>query len=622
MKQTHLPVVVVISVLLFMGLFWGGTYAIKRALNVWHEQSSRSDQSLRQWETILNACKSILRADSTDVQAALRAGDILQRIGYHEESAEMYAHALRHMPEDPKLWEQAGDQIWHLIQVEIDSRSNLLYAQRIKWPPPDSMLWGQAECWFEMVITAYDAVLRIDPSQTALYEKFIDHCKYFRREDEIIRLYRAAQQALPHESWPWSKYGYYLSGFSDRKHKALAAIDTALMIDSANWNTWGIKAGVLGELGRIDDALAARYKALAFNKSDPSGRSVQRRLIAELLLQAGRLQESEEMYEYLTATDRRNSWGWYGLACVRSDLERPLSDILAPLDSTISRSELPERIHIDAYLMKGEILLKHERPDEALAAFQTITRLDSGSLNERMLPEIGTAWIQQGRILHDRGQENEALSCLERGTVRDPDNAEGWKLKAEVLNGLGQHQEASELTTKTQRIEDQQSINRQFMENVRKSSRVRDSVYASLPTLVSWSDTIKVTRITNLLTTRETVVHEAERYQEWAVAIKESPANREEWWTNAQILEWGGRLTEADDAYSKAIELDPQEPWGWYCRASVRARLDQFDSAIADVAAALKLSPDLRSWAAVDPKLHNLWDNPRFEVLVASERSQ
>lgn len=75
-------------------------------------------------------------------------------------------------------------------------------------------------------------------------------------------------------------------------------------------------------------------------------------------------------------------------------------------------------------------------------------------------------------------------------------------------------------------------------------------------------------------------------------ALALSPKSAGAWNALAAALRATGRLTQAEDAFSKAIELDPRDHAILVNRSYVRRSLKQADLALADVRAALAISPE------------------------------
>ncbi|MBI3926964.1 MAG: tetratricopeptide repeat protein [Armatimonadetes bacterium] len=90
------------------------------------------------------------------------------------------------------------------------------------------------------------------------------------------------------------------------------------------------------------------------------------------------------------------------------------------------------------------------RIEEALKAYDRSAECD---------PEIsiaiynGTAWLNQGRLLDDRGLHFEAIACYERAEPTMEEDPVLWGNKGNSLSALGRHEEALECYAKALALE-------------------------------------------------------------------------------------------------------------------------------------------------------------------------
>lgn len=91
----------------------------------------------------------------------------------------------------------------------------------------------------------------------------------------------------------------------------------------------------------------------------------------------------------------------------------------------------PDRFY-PSYLL-GLSLGRQRRHDEAIAALQNATRIDSASVK---------ALTNLGRVLNDAGRHDEALAAATAASERDPRSADAWNVRGRALLGLGRRDEA------------------------------------------------------------------------------------------------------------------------------------------------------------------------------------
>jgi predicted TPR repeat methyltransferase len=156
-----------------------------------------------------------------------------------------------------------------------------------------------------------------------------------------------------------------------RDRDALALLDETLAAQPGEAALWSLRGGVLDALDQPAEALASHERALGL---DPQ-RAQDHFHAGTLLLRLGRPQAALEALEF---------------AC---------ADAAAPAA---------------AHHRRGQALLALERRDEALAAWDRALALD---------PAFADAWADRGTLMHERGQDAEAVRCFAQARTHGADMA-------------------------------------------------------------------------------------------------------------------------------------------------------------------------------------------------------
>jgi tetratricopeptide (TPR) repeat protein len=161
------------------------------------------------------------------------------------------------------------------------------------------------------------------------------------------------------------------SGFSDHIEKARSDFDQAVQLDGKNPWAWIGKGDVQTWLKRNDDAAFCYERALAL---DPFFDLARQRLVGLYTAQARREAKAKQWHQSLATLKKL-------------------------LDAQTPESWLPDQK--EAYLLRSDILLKLNRPEQALDDLSTVIRLDP--TNVRALLTRGSLYRNrlQGRLAKD-----------------------------------------------------------------------------------------------------------------------------------------------------------------------------------------------------------------------------
>jgi len=177
---------------------------------------------------------------------------------------------------------------------------------------------------------------------------------------------------------------------NNEAEKKLEAIDKAIELQPEDTRHWGVKATILRDLGRYDEALESINKAIELEPK-----------IA----------------------------GHWGLkAIILEDLKR-YDEALEPIDKAI---ELEPKI-AGHWWLKAIILEDLKRYDEALEPIDKAIELE---------PKIARHWWLKANILRYSKRYDEALQAIDKAIELEPDNAHNWWFKAVILEDLKRYDEA------------------------------------------------------------------------------------------------------------------------------------------------------------------------------------
>lgn len=188
---------------------------------------------------------------------------------------------------------------------------------------------------------------------------------------EAEACFRASLQALPGRPSTVANLALTLQGLG-REREALALLDETLAAQPGEAALWSLRGGVLDALDQPAEALASHERALALEPQ----RAHDHFHAGTLLLRLGRPEQA------LDALER---------ACA------PGSDAPGV-----------------AHYRRGQALLALERRDEALAAWDRALVRD---------PALADAWADRGTLMHERGQDAEAVRCYEQARAHGGDAA-------------------------------------------------------------------------------------------------------------------------------------------------------------------------------------------------------
>ena len=203
----------------------------------------------------------------------------------------------------------------------------------------------------------------------------------------------------------------------DEREEALQCYTRVLDLDRRDRQAWFERANLLFGMGRLADAVDALREAV---RVEPR-RSGDILLKAEQLRRDGHPNEAAILYQTLLDVDPGNGRAVLGLG----DTFLDLGDHDAA-EGLFSRALGKEGKDPELLFRKGELLNRKGRWGAAIQFYNRALALKW---------DLSAAWLAKGQILlaHDRAQE--ALECFEKVLALDPENeeAQGGKRGAEAL---------------------------------------------------------------------------------------------------------------------------------------------------------------------------------------------
>lgn len=173
------------------------------------------------------------------------------------------------------------------------------------------------------------------------------------------------------------------SGFSDQIEKARSDFDQAVQLDGKNPWAWIGKGDVQTWLKRTDDAAFCYERALAL---EPFFDMARQRLIGLYTTQARRQAKAKQWHQSLATLKKL-------------------------LDAQTPESWLPE--HKEAYLLRSDILLKLNRPEQALEDLSTVIRFDPTNVSALLTRANLYRNRLQGRLAKDDFEQACVLGSIE-----------------------------------------------------------------------------------------------------------------------------------------------------------------------------------------------------------------
>lgn len=235
----------------------------------------------------IEALERALRLQPGWSMAARRRADVFEKAGNYAESCAVLERAVAHTPLDPANHGCLADALWHLNRKD-EAVERLLQA------------------------------LRLEPGYEWAWETLREWSEKLKRPELPLNLARELTEQRGGEARSWLKLARVLSG-PDALAERLAAIDRAIALDPRQFEPYDLKAEVLAEAGRFEDASAACDAEVWGDRPPVSLRG----RAAWVVARGGDLSDAIDRMRAVLAEDGDYYWGWWNLAEWCRDRDRP-----------------------------------------------------------------------------------------------------------------------------------------------------------------------------------------------------------------------------------------------------------------------------------------------------------
>lgn len=339
-----------------------------------------------------------------------------------------------------------------------------------------------------------------------------------------------------------------------------------------------------------------------------------------------------EIVHTCLAKDPSRRFASFGvLRCQLAEVYEELTGQSAPVSASGAMLDANDRV------VKGSNLMKLGRPEEAIACFDEVLRLD---------PSYRVAWQGKGGVLLAQGRYEEALACFDRALALDPDSAVDWQNKGVALATAGRSPEAMECFQKASQLgsSDALHVARWMLGGTLESgdallryrrhlgldtSRATELVYQGHALSRSGShqeasrcyddslalDPDDPEALSGLAVTLAAQGSYQEALSCFDRVLALRPHDAKAWAAKGLLLGELGRSEEVVSCFDRALGLQPEDPWMWRSKGAELMGLGRPQEALACFERVLNLTPE-SAGAWVD-KGWALADMERFEEAQA-----
>ncbi len=519
----------------------------------------------------------------------LQQGMALNALSRHEEAARVLNEALAVLPADGPFavfrsgaWLQLGQaqlarsqpadaliSVEHAIDLTRDDQSEIAVSVR-----PTAMFFkgialnalGRYQEALDVLVSAEPGIGQSPFAAVSWFQTGIALNALGQHDAALAQLDRALAappaaatlQVLPAI---WFQRAVALSGLK-RFDDALAAFDELAKIApplAASVPVWMVRTGVLLELGKVDGmldappALADHPFVLAYQGS-------------VLFMLRGDMAGAMQLFAKAQRPGPTDPWpalGWFGYAMCAQSLNRPAEaleafDRAGELDASLTRSPAHR-------LLRGQTLNMLDRHEEALNA------LDGAPDNE-------ATWVTRGIALAALKRDEEALRAFDQALARAKETGIDRPLGA-VYATAAAVQKGLLLLRAGRSAEALESFD---VAVAASESRPPDDVNRVLALLG------KGLALSRLERPREAEGFLTSAAQASRGLLPSFPYRGLAWLSLGSFLADQSRQDEAINAFDKSLELEKNSVSAFIGRANAHLRLEDFERAEADFAAAMK----------------------------------
>lgn len=398
----------------------------------------------------------------------------------------------------------------------------------------------------ENALQEFQRAIDIQPKQARSWRGRGDALFQLESYTKALAAYEEAIQLNPNNSQAWKGRGDSLYRL-ERFQAALAAYEKSLQLDQANPATLNRKGRALYKLERYNSALQAQEQALTIDADNPQYLSD----LGTALIGLGQYKEALGAFNQAQTIKPLDPQLWLNKALALQYLGRPqeANSVYQEAVKTYDRVLKDRPNDSVAWIDRGNVLSKLQRPEEALASYERAIEIKSDS---------HLAWVGRGNALFVLGRNQEALSAIEKAIDIQPGSYITWHNKGSLLrDGLKDLPEAISAYDKAI------SINPNFY------PAWRDRGFALIQN-EQYSAAIRSFRR--------------------VIALK--PKDYRSWVGQGIVFSSLGRLEESLIAFERAQEIQPQDPFIWMNKGTALEKGQRYPEACDSYRKVIRLTPD------------------------------
>src|SRR5438445_4440992 len=353
-----------------------------------------------------------------DFDYALYAkGHALDSLGRHEEGLELISQSLELNPNYDHAWMAKAEALHHLGRLEEarDALNNTLILNGSfdeAWVFRGKILEEmgnalEAERAYEEALQCFHASLEIEPDNAELRYHQAVLLEDLERVDEAIDGY-AASASKAHGADALLRLSALLLRVG-RPGDAIVPAEELRSRDPSDSRAWLAAGRALLAAGRATDAEASRRKAADLGAAEA------RPELARTLRVLGRADDALAALDGIEAPSGETLLLRAEIHAGLGRIEDAVADCSAAIRATAIGRDL-------VYRRKGELLLRLNRPKEAVAAFDAAIGLN---------PTDPETWCDAARAWRALGQETRARKMVDQALRLDPTSSQALNLRSE-----------------------------------------------------------------------------------------------------------------------------------------------------------------------------------------------
>lgn len=327
--------------------------------------------------------------------------------------------------------------------------------------------------------------------------------------------------------------------------EASASYDQVLRQEPNHSLVLAKQCGVLSELGRQDDAIAACEKALEADSNwgdgSPALAWYNRGLVLSRL---NKPEQALDSYEWAIKINPDYSLAWAGQCLVLSDINQ-YEEAMTSCDKALQAANWGNSSPAVGWANQGVVFRKLKQYDKALASYDSALALN---------PKDEKTWTEQGLVLELLGRHGEALVSYDWALKISPKYSEALVNKCAALNRSAQKPEDFTAALAACEMAIQEGDGRWGEEGIAFAWNQRGNALTGLG-----------------------------RYEEALASIQRAIALQPDYasaWSNRAVTLWRlGRYDEALASNQRATDIEPSSSQAWFNQGRILTTLGRFDEA-------------------------------------------